>query len=46
VRLLGQGNLAGHFVRRRRALLDEIEDLARLVPGDVMTAGRWPRSSS
>src|SRR5687768_14569667 len=43
VRLLGQGNLAGRFVRRRRALLDEMEALARLVPKEVMTAGRSPR---
>jgi hypothetical protein len=46
LRLLGQGGLAAHFVRRRRALLDEMEALARLVPEEVMTAGRSPRPSS
>jgi glycerol-3-phosphate O-acyltransferase / dihydroxyacetone phosphate acyltransferase len=46
VRLLGGGDVAGRFVRRRRALLDEMEALARLVPEEVMTAGRSPRPSS
>jgi hypothetical protein len=46
VRLLGHGDLARRFVRRRRALLDEMEALARLVPEEVMTAGRSPRPSS
>jgi 1-acyl-sn-glycerol-3-phosphate acyltransferase len=45
-RLLSHGDLAGRFVRRRRALLDELEALARLVPEEVMTAGRSPRPSS
>jgi hypothetical protein len=40
VRMLGRGNLAQRFARRRRALLDEMEALARLVPEAVMTAGR------
>jgi len=46
LRLLGHGDLAGRFARRRRALLDEVEALARVVPEDVMTAGRSPRPSS
>lgn len=46
LRLLGQGDLAERFVRRRRALLDEMEALAGLVPEEVMTAGRSPRPPS
>jgi glycerol-3-phosphate O-acyltransferase / dihydroxyacetone phosphate acyltransferase len=43
LRLLLHGDLAGRFARRRRALLNEVEALARLVPEDVMTAGRSRR---
>jgi glycerol-3-phosphate O-acyltransferase/dihydroxyacetone phosphate acyltransferase len=43
VRLLGRGNLAQRFVRRRRALLDEMEALARLVPEEVMTLTKAER---
>jgi 1-acyl-sn-glycerol-3-phosphate acyltransferase len=46
VGLLGRGDLAARFVRRRRALLDEVEALARLVPEEILTSDRSRRPSS
>jgi hypothetical protein len=46
VRMLGEGSLGARFMRRRRALLDEMESLARLVPEEVMAPGRSRGSSA